>query len=268
VIESLTEGVSGHLPALCTPEELVARVRLVRFDAVPLCRGIAKSCLTSCAPIAARHPRYVPGLPRVPTRSIATHRFFADFRPKIVQMPASAQELGRFLELPYHIVLMRDETGGDEEYWTARVEELPGCEARGETADAAARGISKAMEDWLAAALQKGNTVPEPRTASSHSGRLLLRIPQALHAELAHKADREEVSLNGLITGMLAGAVGWQREGLPEESASERLPGASGSQAPARSRFLRMAIIANIVVVALAALAAIALLIVAWQNGW
>lgn len=182
-------------------------------------------------------------------------------------MPESTRELGRFLELPYHIVLVRDEEGGDEESWTARVEELPGCEARERTADGAARAISKAMEDWLAAALEKGATVPEPRSTSSHSGRLLLRIPQALHAELAHKADREEVSLNGLITGMLAGAVGWQREGIAEEGSAQR-PEASRGQAQARSRFLRTAIIANIVVVVLAALAAIALLIVAWQNGW
>jgi antitoxin HicB len=182
-------------------------------------------------------------------------------------MPQSARELGRFLEMPYHIVLVRDEEGGDKESWTARVEELPGCEARDETADGAARAISKAMEDWLAAALEKGATVPEPRPTSSHSGRLLLRIPQGLHAELAHKADREEVSLNGLITGMLAGAVGWQREGVAGEG-SERLPEGSRSQAPARSSFLRTAIIANIVVVVLAALAAIALLIIAWQNGW
>jgi predicted RNase H-like HicB family nuclease len=183
-------------------------------------------------------------------------------------MQDSPRELDRFLELPYHIVLMRDETGGDEEYWAARVEELPGCEARGETADAAARAISKAMEDWVAAALEKGATVPEPRRAPSQSGRLLLRIPQGLHAELAHKADREEVSLNGLITGMLAGAVGWQREGVTEEGTLESLPDAPRGHAPARSRFISVAIIANIVVVALAALAAIALLIIAWQNGW
>jgi antitoxin HicB len=183
-------------------------------------------------------------------------------------MAQSARELARFLELPYHIVLVRDEEGGEQESWTARVEELPGCEARAETADRAARAISRAMEDWLAAALAKGATVPEPRATPSQSGRLLLRIPQGLHAELAHKADREEVSLNGLITGMLAGAVGWQREGLPDEGASEHLPDASRTQAPARSSFLRTAIIANIVVVVLAALAAIALLIVAWQNGW
>jgi predicted HicB family RNase H-like nuclease len=183
-------------------------------------------------------------------------------------MPESAQELDRFLELPYHIVLVRDETGGEEETWTARVEELPGCEARDKSADGAARAVSKAMEDWLAAALEKGASVPEPRRTPSHSGRLLLRIPQGLHAELAHKADREEVSLNGLITGMLAGAVGWQREGVTEEGGLESLPEASPGHAAARSKFLPVAIIANIVVVVLAALAAIALLIVAWQNGW
>lgn len=183
-------------------------------------------------------------------------------------MPQSARELGRFLELPYHIVLVRDEAAGDKESWTARVEELPGCEAHDTTADGAARAISKAMEDWLAAALEKGATVPEPKGAPSHSGRLLLRIPQGLHAELAHKADREEVSLNGLITGMLAGAVGWQREDATVEAASRPLSGASRGRAGAGSRFLPVAILANIVVVVLAALAAIALLIVAWQNGW
>jgi antitoxin HicB len=183
-------------------------------------------------------------------------------------MPQSAPEVGQFLELPYHIVLVRDEAEGGGEAWTARVEELPGCEARDQTADGAARAISKAMEDWLAAALEKGAAVPEPRRAASHSGRLLLRLPQGLHAELAHKADREEVSLNGLITGMLAGAVGWQRDGATEAADSTSLSEASASPAEGGSRFLPAAIIANIVVVVLAALAAITLLIVALQNGW
>jgi predicted HicB family RNase H-like nuclease len=182
-------------------------------------------------------------------------------------MADTARDVDRFLELPYHIVLVRDEAGEEEESWTARVEELPGCEAREPSADGAARAISKAMEDWLAAALEKGAVVPEPRRTPSHSGRLLLRIPQGLHAELAHKADREEVSLNGLITGMLAGAVGWQREGGTEEEGLGSLPDASANHG-ARSRVLPAAIIVNIVVVALAALAAIVLLIVALQNGW
>ena len=64
-------------------------------------------------------------------------------------MAQSAREADRFLELPYHITLVRDEVG-EEESWTARVEELPGCEARDHTPEGAARGVSRAMEDWLA----------------------------------------------------------------------------------------------------------------------
>jgi DNA-binding NarL/FixJ family response regulator len=42
VLEALAVGASGHLPALCTPEELVARARLVRSGGVPLSQGIAQ----------------------------------------------------------------------------------------------------------------------------------------------------------------------------------------------------------------------------------
>ena len=41
------------------------------------------------------------------------------------------------------------------------------------------------------------------------SGRLLLRMPAALHAELAQTAEREGVSLNQFITRALAGRIGW-----------------------------------------------------------
>ncbi len=41
------------------------------------------------------------------------------------------------------------------------------------------------------------------------SGRLLLRMPAALHAELARTAEREGVSLNQFITRALAGRIGW-----------------------------------------------------------
>jgi predicted RNase H-like HicB family nuclease len=180
-------------------------------------------------------------------------------------MAQSAPDVERFLELPYHIVLVHDEDGGDEGSWTARVEELPGCEARRPTSEEAARAISHAMEEWLAVALEKGAEIPEPRRPSTHSGRLLLRLPQDLHAELARRADSEEVSLNGLITSLLAGTLGWRQNGAATGVSLQRSPRAD---APPRSRFLSAAILANIVVVILAALAATVLLIVALQNGW
>jgi antitoxin HicB len=180
---------------------------------------------------------------------------------------STAREVERLLDLPYHIVLMRDEEGEDEAPWKARVEEIPGCQAHAETSEEAARAIEKALEDWIATALEKGEDVPEPKRQSSHSGRLLLRIPQTLHAELAHKAESEETSLNGFITSVLAGAVGWQQNGdFPAAGSRASAPGEEpGSR---RSRLLSVAIIANIVVVAIAAIAAIVLLIVAWQQGW
>src|SRR5215213_2855857 len=79
----------------------------------------------------------------------------------------------RRLKLPYHIVLVRDADGDDERRWTARVQELPGCEVSERTSEEAARAISHAMEEWLDAALERGADIPEPRHPSTHSGRLL-----------------------------------------------------------------------------------------------
>src|ERR687895_669480 len=45
---------------------------------------------------------------------------------------------------------------------------------------------------------------PSSKARSGHSGRLMLRMPQSLHAELAKAAEREDVSLNQFITNTLA----------------------------------------------------------------
>ena len=90
---------------------------------------------------------------------------------------------------------------------------------------------------------------PRTKTSSdedgSHSGRLLLRMPPALHGELARAAEHDGSSLNAYITRILSDAV------------------SGGSERPAGSRLLRYAIIADLVLVAVAAVAAVALLIAA-----
>jgi RNA polymerase sigma-B factor len=103
-------------------------------------------------------------------------------------------------------------------------------------------------------------TPPEPRdpetapvkSRGAYSGRLMLRMPQSLHAELAEAAEREEVSLNQFITNTLAASMGWHVEGgeLPD----------SGARPP---RWLPAALVTNIVVVIIAGLVALALLVVA-----
>ena len=88
---------------------------------------------------------------------------------------------------------------------------------------------------------------PEP----SHSGRLLLRMPKVLHADLAARSDAEGVSLNQFIVSALTQAVSGEASGAPVA------PGAG------RERSLRLALIVNAVVVAIAAATAIGLLIYA-----
>jgi RNA polymerase sigma factor (sigma-70 family) len=106
----------------------------------------------------------------------------------------------------------------------------------------------------------------QPEQRPTHSGRLLVRMPPSLHAELARAAEREGVSLNSLVIGALAGAVGW-RDGAPPDP-EDRAPGAPATEPGTdRRRWLTVALAANFAVVALAAVLAIVLLVIAWQGG-
>jgi RNA polymerase sigma-B factor len=104
---------------------------------------------------------------------------------------------------------------------------------------------------------------PQP---SSHSGRLLVRMPQTLHAELARVAEREGVSLNTLITGALASAVSWREGSIEGLDVVDAEGGAE--RPPQRPRWTSIALAANLVVVVLAAIVAIVLLVVALGHGW
>jgi multisubunit Na+/H+ antiporter MnhC subunit len=76
-------------------------------------------------------------------------------------------------------------------------------------------------------------------------------MPRTLHADLAQAAEREGTSLNQFITAALATKIG----AGPDEHHSE--PGQN------HSRVIAAALVANAVVIGLAAVAAIAVLIVA-----
>jgi antitoxin HicB len=189
----------------------------------------------------------------------------------------------RYVSLPYHLSLVQDgeENGGK---WVAAVEELPACTSRGTTPEEALAGTKDAMAGWIADALREGRDIPEPKSSTSHSGRLLLRMPRTLHAELTRVAEREGVSLNQFITDALASAIGWRRGATGAEAGDSTAPisqepgaegltaapliGESGS-APrlswrVPSRYVMAALAANFVLVALAGVVAILVLIAAW----
>jgi HicB family len=78
----------------------------------------------------------------------------------------------------------------------------------------------------------------EAEIPATHSGRLLVRMPGTLHAELAREADREGVSLNAFIVAALSGAVAWRSDpaaraaGAAAPGAPTGGPSAAGAAAP------------------------------------
>jgi RNA polymerase sigma-B factor len=111
-----------------------------------------------------------------------------------------------------------------------------------------------------AAAAPSEPAEPSSKARTRYSGRLMLRMPQSLHAELAEAAEREEVSLNQYITNTLAAGVGWHTEG----SAGAGLEPSDRTPPP---RWLPAAIVTNIVIVVIAGVIALILLVVALSQG-
>jgi len=85
--------------------------------------------------------------------------------------------------------------------------DLPGCFAAGETPAEAMAELDPARVVWLEARQGGGLSVPAALSAV-HTGAIHLRMPPALHADLARNAQRNGVSLNQMLTWVLAEAVG------------------------------------------------------------
>src|SRR5688500_7087261 len=85
--------------------------------------------------------------------------------------------------------------------------DLPGCSAFGETEAEALKELRIAIEAWSAAAIAAGNPVPEPSKLTPQpqpSGKVLVRMPRELHAELVSGAKQQDVSLNQYIVHLLS----------------------------------------------------------------
>jgi RNA polymerase sigma-B factor len=163
---------------------------------------------------------------------------------------------------PYRISVVRDHGNADGHEWTAHAEELPGCQAHGESAEEAIRGIEAAIEEWIEDALAKGREVPDPRTAATYSGRLMLRMPRSLHAELSRAAEREGVSLNQFIASSLEGGLASSAVATDEGSEDDSRDGRTVPP------LVRLALIINLIVVLVAVVVAVVILVVASQQGW
>jgi antitoxin HicB len=108
--------------------------------------------------------------------------------------------LAHYLELAYPISLLPEAEGG----YTAMHPDLPGCLTVGETAEEALENLKDAKQLWLEDAFESGHPIPLPVHAREYSGRVLLRMPPALHQALTAQAERAGNSLNQYIIGRLS----------------------------------------------------------------
>jgi antitoxin HicB len=86
--------------------------------------------------------------------------------------------------------------------------DLPGCISDGGTPEEALQNGCDAVKSYLLSCVKHGDPVPKPSEAS---GQWRQRVPRGLHARLVAKARLEGVSLNTLVTAMIAEGLGRRR---------------------------------------------------------
>ena len=106
-----------------------------------------------------------------------------------------------YLNLPYKLEIVPDM---DEGGFVARYPELPGCITVGDTLEAVVKNLNDAKIEWITAALEDGNTIPEPSTYDDYSGQFKLRLPKSLHKLLADRSKEEGVSMNQYCVYLLS----------------------------------------------------------------
>jgi RNA polymerase sigma-B factor len=105
------------------------------------------------------------------------------------------------------------------------------------------------------------------KSASSYSGRFLIRMPSELHEQLARAAEREEVSLNRFVTDALATSVGSHSAAPAKPPSDSELDADRQHNSRLSPGAVRIALATNLVVVLVAGLVAVILLVLALQRG-
>jgi antitoxin HicB len=106
---------------------------------------------------------------------------------------------------PFTIRPLSEEDGGG---FAIEYPDLPGCISDGETPEEALKQGAEAVKAYLMNCVKHGEAAPAPSAAS---GQWRQRVPRSLHSRLVAKARQEGVSLNTLVTAMIAEGLGKRR---------------------------------------------------------
>ena len=103
--------------------------------------------------------------------------------------------------------LTADEGGG----YLIEFPDVPGCTSDGETPEEAIINGRDALRACLLTLKEFRRPVPVPGGLTRASGQWRQRVPKSLHVRLVERAKQEQVSLNTLVTAMIAEGLGKQQ---------------------------------------------------------
>ena len=97
--------------------------------------------------------------------------------------------------------LTRAEGGG----YVVEYPDIPGCMSDGETVEEAIANGREALGDTLAVFRETSRKLPPP---AREAAQWRQRLPRTLYVKLTQQAQSEGVSINSLVTAIIAEAVG------------------------------------------------------------
>jgi antitoxin HicB len=106
---------------------------------------------------------------------------------------------------PFHICRLSPEDGGG---YLIEYPDVAGCISDGETPEEAIANGKDALKSCLRTMREFGDPIPKPGSFGASSGQWRQRVPKSLHARLTARAQQEGVSLNSLVTALLAEGLG------------------------------------------------------------
>ena len=97
--------------------------------------------------------------------------------------------------------LSKEEGGG----YLVEYPDIPGCMSDGESIEEAIANGREALRDCVDVFNESGREVPKP---SIEAAQWRQRLPRTLYSKLKKHAEDEGVSINSLVTAMIAEAIG------------------------------------------------------------
>ncbi|MGH9785719.1 MAG: type II toxin-antitoxin system HicB family antitoxin [Terriglobia bacterium] len=83
--------------------------------------------------------------------------------------------------------------------------DIPGCMSDGETIEEAIANGREALRDCVEVFRESGRKLPKP---SIEAAQWRQRLPRTLYSKLTRQAESEGVSINSLVTAIIAEAIG------------------------------------------------------------